>query len=180
MQSRPAKLIESICNAGISKSWKCVSRKCDSITQSPWLDLSNEPQYYCKTQQHTFNFSFEQAGCYRWNGRRRARYDLGSQCTTIHLVSEPMVVGLLGRLIIKNIFISKWWPLAFVVYQVGKNQKWMKQESSQNGLIDPNNSSMPLSLKGTFYALSLQGTMLVIEEENQFHLVEGKPFLQAT
>ncbi|XP_049350396.1 uncharacterized protein LOC125815033 [Solanum verrucosum] len=54
----------------------------------------------------------------------------------------------------------------------------MKQESSQNGLIDPNDPkgqliqfSNAIIFKGKFYALSSQGTLAVIEEvENQFQV----------
>ncbi|MCD7451615.1 hypothetical protein HAX54_012877 [Datura stramonium] len=61
--------------AGVTKSWRSSSKKCGSIAKSPWLELSNEPQYYCKTQQHAFNLSFEEVGCYWWHGKRRPRYD---------------------------------------------------------------------------------------------------------
>ncbi|WMV12679.1 hypothetical protein MTR67_006064 [Solanum verrucosum] len=202
-QPRPSKLVESIGTAGISKSWRCVSRKCDSISQSPWLELSNEPQYYCKTQQHAFSISFEEAGCYWWNGRRRPRYDLWKH---FHNYS-PWWILKGDKLPIDYCFLNSsraycYWSTsssdrkktflfpyssnggggccfpAFVVSKLGGNQKWMKQESSQNGLIDPNDPkgqliqfSNAIIFKGKFYALSSQGTLAVIEEvENQFQV----------
>ncbi|MCD9559020.1 hypothetical protein HAX54_016736 [Datura stramonium] len=68
-------LVSSFGTAGVTKSWRSSSKKCGSIAKSPWLELSNEPQYYCKTQQHAFNLSFEEVGCYWWHGKRRPRYD---------------------------------------------------------------------------------------------------------
>ncbi|KAJ8572454.1 hypothetical protein K7X08_008965 [Anisodus acutangulus] len=64
---------------------------------------------------------------------------------------------------------------SFVVYQLGQNQKWMKQEGNQNGLIDPNDPQGQLIqftnaiiFEWKFYALSLHGTLAVIEESNEF------------
>ncbi|KAF3667546.1 hypothetical protein T459_30004 [Capsicum annuum] len=202
-QLRHSNVIESIGNAGVSKSWRCASRKCDSIGKSPWLELSNEPQYYCKTQQHVFNFSFKEAGCYWWQGRRRPRYDSWKH---FHYYSPWSIVEEenlpMDYCFLNNSRACGSWATyssdhkksflfprsynssgcccfpAFVVYQLGQNQKWMKQNSSQNGLFDPNDPKGQLIqftnaiiFEGEFYALSLQGTLAVIEEiEDQFQV----------
>ncbi|TMX03233.1 hypothetical protein EJD97_017519 [Solanum chilense] len=202
-QPRLSKQVQSIGTVGISKSWRCVSKKCDSISQSPWLELSNEPQCYCKTQQHTIGISFEETGCYWWNGRRRPRYDIWKH---FHSYS-PWWISEGHKLPIDYCFLNSsrayfYWNTSssdrkksflfpcssngcgtccfpgFVVSKLGENQKWMKQESSQNGLIDPNDPKGQLIqftnaiiFQGKFYALSLQGTLAVIEEvENQFQV----------
>ncbi|KAH0732075.1 hypothetical protein KY289_003263 [Solanum tuberosum] len=204
-QRRLSNLIESIGPAGVTKSWRCASKKRSSIAQSPWLELSNEPQYYCKTQQHTFNLSFEESGCYWWHGRTRPRYDSWKH---FHCYS-PWLIVYGERIPIDYCFVNSskggygYWTTppsdrkisflfpyssygwccccfpTFVVHQLGQNQKWMKPECNQNGLIDPNDPKGQLIqfcnaiiFDGKFYALSLQGTLAVIEEsdESQFQV----------
>ncbi|XP_060167805.1 uncharacterized protein LOC132598756 [Lycium barbarum] len=185
---------QSIGSAGVSKSWRCASKKCDSIAQSPWLELSNEPQCYCKTQQHTFDSSFVEGGGYWWHGRSRPRYDPWKH---LHYNSPWFFVT--GKMIhinnvhwaihssqIKRSLLLSYSPYCggcscfppFAVYALGQNQKRMKHESSQNGIIDPNDPKKQLIqfcnaiiFEGKFYALSLQGTLAVIEEiEHQFQV----------
>ncbi|XP_070012491.1 putative F-box protein At3g25750 [Nicotiana sylvestris] len=65
----------------------------------------------------------------------------------------------------------------FVVYQMGRQFKWIKQT---NSLVDPNCSKRQLMIltnaigfEGKFYALSLQGTLAVIEEvEYEFQVTK--------
>ncbi|KAJ8572455.1 hypothetical protein K7X08_008966 [Anisodus acutangulus] len=195
-------IAQSIGSDGVSKSWRGASNKCDSIAQSPWLELSCEHQYYCKTQQHTFSLSFEEGGGYWWHGRSRPRYDPWKH---LHYYSPWFIVK--G----KKIYIDycfqntvrgsvhwaihsshkKYSPLLscspyyggcccfppFVVYALGQNQKYVKHESSQNGITDPNDPKGQLIqfcnaiiFEGRFYAPSLQGTVAVIEgtHESQF------------
>ncbi|PHT64226.1 hypothetical protein T459_31896 [Capsicum annuum] len=161
---RYSSLIESMGPAGVTKSWRSATKKCSSTAKSPWLELSNEPQSYCKTQQHTFNLSFEESGCYWWHGRRRPRYDPWKH---FHYYSPWSILD--GEKIpIDYCFLnssrggySHWgippserknsvlFPYSkdggdcccfpsFVVDQLGQNQKWMNQECNQNGLIDLN------------------------------------------
>ncbi|CAN4107883.1 unnamed protein product [Withania somnifera] len=202
-QPRPSKLIESVGTAGVSKSWRCASRKCDSIAQSPWLELSHEPQYYCRTQQHIFSLSFEEAGCNWWHGRRRPRYDpwkhfhyyppwtivKGERIPTDYCSLNSSRAYCCWSTYSSDYKKSFLFPCsynsgghccfpAFVVYQLGQSQKWMTQESSQNGLIDPNDPkgqliqfSNAIIFEGKFYVLSLQGTSVVIEEnEDEFQV----------
>ncbi|TMX04949.1 hypothetical protein EJD97_003734 [Solanum chilense] len=66
---------------------------------------------------------------------------------------------------------------AFVVSHLGYQNKWMKEE---NTLLDPNCSKRELmkftnaiGFEGKFYALSLQGTLAVIEEiESRFQITK--------
>ncbi|MCD7457457.1 hypothetical protein HAX54_035105 [Datura stramonium] len=168
---RHSNIIESVGTAGVTKSWRSASKKCGSIAKSPWLELSNEPQCYCKTQQHTFNFSFEKAGCYWWHGRRRPRYDPWKH---FHHYSPWSIVER-EKIPIDYCFLNS--SRAYV-YRLGQNQKWMNQESSQTGLIDLNDPkgqliqfSNAIIFEGKFYALSLQGTLAVIEViEDQFQV----------
>ncbi|KAH0727298.1 hypothetical protein KY284_003163 [Solanum tuberosum] len=168
-QRRRSNLIESIGPAGVTKSWRCASKKCSFIAQSPWFELSNEPQYYCKTQQHTFNLSFEESGCYWWHGRTRPRYDSWKH---FHCYS-PWSIVYGERIPIDYCFLNS------SKGGNGQNQKWMKQECNQNGIVDPNDPKGQLIqfcnaiiFDRKFYALSLQGTLAVIEEsdESQFQV----------
>ncbi|KAF3639004.1 putative interferon-related developmental regulator 1-like [Capsicum annuum] len=194
-------LRESIGPAGVTKSWRCASKKCGSIAKSPWLELSNEPQYYCKTQQHTFNLSFADSGFYWWHGRTRPRYDPWKH---FHCYSPLSILD--GKKIpIDYCFLNSsrgryghWgippsdrkkpfsfpysiysWSCCcfpkFVVYHLGQNQKWMNQECNQNGLIDPNDPkgqliqfSNAIFFDRKFYALTLQGTLAVIQESQEY------------
>ncbi|PHT41724.1 hypothetical protein CQW23_20578 [Capsicum baccatum] len=197
---RYSSLIESMGPAGVTKSWRSATKKCSSTAKSPWLELSNEPQSYCKTQQHTFNLSFEESGCYWWHGRRRPRYDPWKH---FHYYSPWSILD--GEKIpIDYCFLnssrggySHWgippsdrknsvlFPYSsdggdcccfpsFVVDQLGQNQKWMNLECNQNGLIDPNDPkgqliqfSNAIFVDRKFYALSLQGTLAVIQESRE-------------
>ncbi|KAK4739840.1 hypothetical protein R3W88_003537 [Solanum pinnatisectum] len=172
---------------GVAKSWRVGSKQCSSNSQLTWLELlSNKDQHI----KHTLNISFR-SGEYSWYSKRPlydpwTRFYGSSRGSIMAGGNDPVEYTILIPTV-RNSYWSippwdhsipfKFATLSSIPSNNGYPHKWMKQTSN---LIEPNCSKRQLMIltnsigfEGKFYAISLQGTLVVIEEiESKFQVTK--------
>ncbi|KAJ9159228.1 hypothetical protein P3X46_024748 [Hevea brasiliensis] len=152
---RQPTLIRNIFSRGVTKSWRSERSKCNPNPAPPWLQLTIDDQETADNQPCTFNIWFaKDPVVYAASSSNPVGYRYHkNKCTVIVLtgIARP----------------------AFAFYKLRqKSEKWIKKDSS---IIDPHCSdpherahllrfTNGIWFKDKFYALSLHGTLAVIED----------------
>ncbi|KAF2320588.1 hypothetical protein GH714_028684 [Hevea brasiliensis] len=152
---RQPTLIRNIFSRGLTKSWRAERSKCNPNPAPPWLQLTIDDQETADNQPCTFNIWFaKDPVVYAASSSNPVGYRYHkNKCTVIVLtgIARP----------------------AFAFYKLRqKSEKWIKKDSS---IIDPHCSdpherahllrfTNGIWFKDKFYALSLHGTLAVIED----------------
>ncbi|KAA8536372.1 hypothetical protein F0562_028850 [Nyssa sinensis] len=192
--SRQSTLMQNISFGGVTKSWRAAPRKCNPVGKSPWLQLSDTNEGNCATQPHISNISFFLSDDFgycnfgdhvkrpwrRWHTIIIPPWDTNVPLKYATLSTSPAD----PKGYIEMVLTGTCRP-AFVFHRIGGTKPypnylgpgwikqggenaWIKQDCT---LIDPYASNQQrmqftnaVGYKGKLYALSLQGTLAVIED----------------
>ncbi|KAA8536361.1 hypothetical protein F0562_028839 [Nyssa sinensis] len=177
---------------GVTKSWRAAPRKCNPVGKSPWLQLSDTNDGNCATQPHISNISFflsDDFGYCNFGDHVKRPWRLWHIIPPWD-TNVPLKYATLStspadpKGYIEMVLTGTCRP-AFVFHRIGGTKPypnylgpgwikqggenaWIKQDCT---LVDPYASNQQrmqftnaVGYKGKLYALSLQGTLAVIED----------------
>ncbi|KAI3460173.1 hypothetical protein Pfo_016836 [Paulownia fortunei] len=163
--ARKPNLLQQMSYPGTTKSWTMATRRCNSIYHS-WYYFSrmSPPRFWLRPTPHFVGYS---QGSLLTRGPNPSDFHIYEVSTRSYGKLPPLDISIPFKLAAQTSLITNPNSMvvvtgisspAIVVYNSCQDgPAWIKQESN------PCNS---LVLKGKFYALSLQGTLVVMEEIN--------------